>query len=401
MPHAAIIYDAVRTPRGKGKADGSLHKVKPLKLISDLLVALQARNDLDTAQVNDVIMGCSQPLGEQGSAIGKSAALMAGWSDGVAGSQVDRFCGSGLETVNIAAAKVMSGMEDLIVAGGVESMSRVPMGAAAGAYFMDSELMTKTGFVSQGVSADLIATLGGYSRQDVDAFAVRSQQKATAARAEGHFASIVPVRNSVGQIVLAEDEFIKPGTTIEVLAGLKPSFAKLGEIGMDAICLAKYPQVAAINHVHTPANSSGIVDGASAVLIGSEAIGQQLGLTPRGRIIATATVSTEPTIMLVAPSPAVLKLLARAKLTIDDIDLFEVNEAFASVVLRFRDELGVPEDKINVNGGAIALGHPIGATGGMLVGTLLDELERRELKRGVCVLCIGGGMGVATLIERI
>ena len=401
MPHAAIIYDAVRTPRGKGKADGSLHKVKPLKLISDLLVALQARNDLDTAQVNDVIMGCSQPLGEQGSAIGKSAALMAGWSDGVAGSQVDRFCGSGLETVNIAAAKVMSGMEDLIVAGGVESMSRVPMGAAAGAYFMDSELMTKTGFVSQGVSADLIATLGGYSRQDVDAFAVRSQQKAMVARAQGHYASIVPVRNSLGQIVLAEDEFIKSGTTIEVLAGLKPSFAKLGEMGMDAICLAKYPQVAAINHVHTPANSSGIVDGASAVLIGSEAIGQQLGLTPRGRIIATATVSTEPTIMLVAPAPAVLKLLARAKLTIDDIDLFEVNEAFASVVLRFRDELGVPEDKINVNGGAIALGHPIGATGGMLVGTLLDELERRELKRGVCVLCIGGGMGVATLIERI
>jgi len=261
--------------------------------------------------------------------------------------------------------------------------------------------MTKTGFVSQGVSADLIATLGGYSRQDVDAFAVRSQRKATVARAEGHFASIVPVRNSLGQIVLAQDEFIKPGTTIEVLAGLKPSFAKLGEMGMDAICLTKYPQVAAINHVHTPANSSGIVDGASAVLIGSEAIGQQLGLTPRGRIVATATVSTEPTIMLAAPAPAVLKLLDRAKLTLDDIDLFEVNEAFASVVLRFRDELGLPEEKINVNGGAIALGHPIGATGGMLVGTLLDELERLQLKRGVCVLCIGGGMGVATLIERI
>lgn len=401
MPHAAIIYDAVRTPRGRGKADGSLHGVKPLKLISDLLLALQARNDLDTAQVSDVIMGCSQPVGEQGSAIGKSAALMAGWSDAVAGSQVDRFCGSGLETVNIAAAKVMSGMEDLIVAGGVESMSRVPMGAAAGAYFMDSELMTKTGFVSQGVSADLIATLGGYSRQDVDAFALRSQQKATVARAEGRYASIVPVRNSLGQIVLAEDEFIKPGTTMEVLAGLKPSFAKLGEMGMDAICLAKYPQVAAIDHVHTPANSSGIVDGASAVLIGSEAIGQQLGLTPRGRIVATATVSTEPTIMLAAPAPAVRKLLVRVGLTLDDIDLFEVNEAFASVVLRFRDELGVPEDKINVNGGAIALGHPIGATGGMLVGTLLDELERRQLKRGVCVLCVGGGMGVATLIERV
>jgi acetyl-CoA C-acetyltransferase len=401
MPHAAIIYDAIRTPRGKGKADGSLHSVKPLRLISDLLVALQARHELDTSRVSDVIMGCSQPVGEQGSAIGKSAALMAGWSDSVAGSQVDRFCGSGLETVNIAAAKVMSGMEDLIVAGGIESMSRVPMGAAAGAYFMDSQLMAKTGFVSQGVSADLIATLGRYSRQDVDAFAVSSQRKAAAARAEGRLASIVPVRDSLGQVVLAEDEFIKPGTTLEGLAALKPSFAKMGEMGMDAICLVKYPQVAAINHVHTPGNSSGIVDGASAVLIGSEAIGQQLGLEPRGRIVATATVSTEPTIMLTAPAPAVRKLLGRAKLAVDDIDLFEVNEAFASVVLRFRDELDVPEEKINVNGGAIALGHPIGATGGMLISTLLDELERRRLKRGVCVLCIGGGMGVATLIERV
>jgi acetyl-CoA C-acetyltransferase len=402
MPHATFIYDAVRTPRSKGKADGSLHSIKPVRLISDLLIALQARHDLDTSKVNDIILGCSQAVGEQGGAIGKSAALLAGWADSVAGLQLDRFCGSGLEAVNMAAARVMSGMEDLIVAGGVESMSRVPMGAAGGALFFDSELMTKTGFVSQGVSADLIATLGGYTRDDVDAFALGSQQKAAAAREAGYFSrSVVAVKDSSGQLVLDHDDFIKPSTTLEALGGLKASFAKLGEMGMDAVCLSKYPQVAAINHVHTPGNSSGIVDGASAVLIGSEAIGKQLGLAPRGRIVGMATISTEPTIMLAAPAPAVRKLLDRAGLTPDDIDLFEVNEAFASVVLRFRDELNVPEEKINVNGGAIALGHPIGATGGMLVGTLLDELDRRQLKRGVCVLCVGGGMGVATLIERV
>ncbi|HEV2362959.1 MAG TPA: acetyl-CoA C-acetyltransferase [Caulobacteraceae bacterium] len=402
MSHAAFIYDAVRTPRGKGKADGSLHSVKPVRLISDLLCALQSRNDLDTSKVNDVVLGCSSPLGEQGGAIGKSAALLAGWDDRVAGCQVDRFCGSGLETVNIAAARVMSGMDDLIVAGGVESMSRVPLLSAGGPLFADSELVTKTGFVSQGVSADLIATLGGYTREDVDAFALESQQKAAVAREEGHYSrSIVAVRDTTGQVILDEDEFIKPSTTLEGLAALKPSFAKMGEMGMDAVCLSKYPQVAAVNHVHTPGNSSGIVDGASAVLIGSEAIAKELGGTPRGRIVAMATVSTEPTIMLTAPAPAVQRLLDRVGLTTDDIDLFEVNEAFASVVLRFRDELHVPEEKINVNGGAIALGHPIGATGGMLVGTLLDELERCQLKRGVCVLCVGGGMGVATLIERV
>lgn len=402
MPHPAFIYDAVRTPRGKGKADGSLHSVKPVRLVADLLSELKARHNLDTSRVSDVVLGCGQAVGEQGGAIGKSAALLAGWDDNVSGCQVDRFCGSGLETVNMAAARIMSGMEDLVVAGGVESMSRVPMGSSGGALFFDSELMSKTSFVSQGVSADLIATLGGYSREDVDTFALQSQQKAAAAREAGHFSrSVVPVKDGAGQIILAEDEFIKPGTTLEALAGLKPSFAKMGDMGMDAVCLAKYPEVAAIDHVHTPGNSSGIVDGASAVLIGSEAVAREMGLTPRGRIVGMATVSTEPTIMLTAPAPAVEKLLGRAGLAVDDIDLFEVNEAFASVVLRFRDELNVPEEKINVNGGAIALGHPIGATGGMLVGALLDELERRQLKRGVCVLCIGGGMGVATLIERV
>jgi acetyl-CoA C-acetyltransferase len=402
MPLATFIFDAVRTPRARGKADGSLHSVKPVRLISDLLCALQSRNDLDTAKVNDVVLGCSQPLGEQGGAIGKSAALLAGWNDSVAGCQIDRFCGSGLEAVNMAAARIMSGMEDLIVAGGVESMSRVPMGSASGPLFSDSELMTKTGFVSQGVSADLIATLGGYSREDVDAFALGSQQKASAAREAGYFSrSVVAVRDCLGEVILDQDDFIKPSTTLDGLAGLKPSFAKMGEMGMDAVCLSKYPQVAAVNHVHTPGNSSGIVDGASAVLIGSEAIGKDLGVTPRGRIVAMSMISAEPTIMLTAPAPAVHKLLNRAGLTADEIDLFEVNEAFASVVLRFRDELRVPEEKINVNGGAIALGHPIGATGGMLVGTILDELERRQLKRGVCVLCVGGGMGVATLIERV
>lgn len=399
---SAYIYDAVRSPRGKGKQDGSLHSVKPVRLIADLLLALEGRNKLDTSRVEDVVLGCGSPVGEQGAAIGKTAALLAGWDDGVAGCQVDRFCGSGLEAINIAAARVMSGMEDLIVAGGVESMSRVPMGAGGGALFFDPEVMAKTNFVSQGVSADLIATIGGYGREDVDAFALRSQQKAGQAQREGRFdRSLITVRDGSGQIVLDRDEFVKPDTTLETLAGLKPAFAKLGEMGMDAVAIAKYPCALSINHVHTAGNSSGVVDGASAVLIGSEAAGRELGLTPRARIGGMAIVSTEPTIMLTGPAPAVRKLLARTRLSIDDIDLFEVNEAFASVVLRFLDELNVPEEKVNVNGGAIALGHPIGATGGMLVGTLVDELERRNLRRGIVTLCIGGGMGIATLVERI
>jgi acetyl-CoA C-acetyltransferase len=400
MP-AAFIYDAVRTPRGKGKADGALHSVKPVRLAADLLNGLQARHGFDSALVDDVVLGCGSPVGEQGGAIGKAAALMAGWNDQVAGCQVDRFCGSGLETVNQAAARVMSGMEELIVAGGVESMSRVPMGSSGGAIMFDAELMAKTHFVSQGVAADLIATLGGYSREDVDAFALASQRKATIARDGGLFAgSLIAVRDARGEVILDHDELVKPGTTMEGLAALRPSFAKMGEMGMDAIALAKYPRVAAIDHVHTPGNSSGIVDGASAVLIGSEAAGKALGLDPRARITATAVIGSDPTIMLTAPAPAVRKLLAKANLGIEDIDLFEVNEAFASVVMRFRDELGVSDEKINVNGGAIALGHPIGASGGILVGTLLDEMERRNLRRGVVTLCIGGGMGIATLIER-
>jgi acetyl-CoA C-acetyltransferase len=399
---SAYIYDAVRTPRGKGKQDGSLHRVKPVRLLAGLLTALASRNRLDPADVDDVIAGCASATGEQGAAIGKAAALLAGWPDTVPGMQLDRFCASGLEAVNIAAAKVMSGMESLVVAGGVESMSRVPMGAAGGAIPLDPELMNRAFYVAQGVSADLIATLGGYTREKVDEFALHSQQKAAAALAEGWFRnSVVPVRDRVGELVLAQDEFGKPDTTMEILARLKPSFAKMGALGMDQVAIAKYPQVQSIIHVHTAGNSSGVVDGASAVLIGSRAAGERFFLRPRARIVTTAVVGSEPTIMLTGPAPAVRKLLAKAGMSLSDIDLFEVNEAFASVVLRFMDELGVPEEQVNVCGGAIALGHPIAATGGMLVATLLDELERRQLRRGIVALCAGAGMGIAALIERV
>jgi len=399
---SAYIYDAVRTPRGKGKQDGSLHRVKPVRLLAGLLTALASRNRLDPADVDDVVAGCASATGEQGAAIGKAAALLAGWPDTVPGMQLDRFCASGLEAVNIAAAKVMSGMESLVVAGGVESMSRVPMGAAGGAIPLDPELMNLAFYVAQGVSADLIATLGGYTREKVDEFALHSQQKAAAALAEGWFRnSVVPVRDRLGELVLAVDEFCKPDTTMEILARLKPSFAKMGALGMDQVAIAKYPQVQSIIHVHTAGNSSGVVDGASAVLIGSRAAGERFCLRPRARIVTTAVVGSEPTIMLTGPAPAVRKLLAKAGMSLSDIDLFEVNEAFASVVLRFMDELGVPEAKVNVCGGAIALGHPIAATGGMLVATLLDELERRQLRRGIVTLCAGAGMGIAALIERV
>jgi acetyl-CoA C-acetyltransferase len=399
---SAYVYDAVRTPRGKGKQDGSLHRVKPVRLLAGLLTALASRNRLDPADVDDVIAGCASATGEQGAAIGKAAALLAGWPDTVPGMQLDRFCASGLEAVNIAAAKVMSGMESLVVAGGVESMSRVPMGAAGGAIPLDPELMNRAFYVAQGVSADLIATLGGYTREKVDEFALHSQQKAAAALAEGWFRnSVVPVRDRFGELVLAQDEFGKPDTTMEILARLKPSFAKMGALGMDQVAIAKYPQVQSIIHVHTAGNSSGVVDGASAVLIGSRAAGERFFLRPRARIVTTAVVGSEPTIMLTGPAPAVRKLLAKAGMSLSDIDLFEVNEAFASVVLRFMDELGVPEEQVNVCGGAIALGHPIAATGGMLVATLLDELERRQLRRGIVTLCAGAGMGIAALIERV
>ena len=401
MPHA-MIFEAVRTPRGKGKKDGSLHEVKPVDLLAGLLTKLQKRHDFDPAQLDDVVMGVVSPVGEQGSVIAKTAALKAGWDFRVAGMQINRFCASGLEAVNIAAQKVASGWEDMVVAGGVESMSRVPIGADGGAWAQDPETNFATGFVPQGIGADLIATLAGWSREDVDRFALTSQQRASAAQAAGHFdRSVLSVDDSIGLAVLERDEFIKPRTTLEGLGSLKLAFDALGAMGFDAVALARYPQVERIRHVHTAGNSSGIVDGAAAVLIGSEAKGREMGLTPRGRIVATALSGADPTIMLTGPMPATRKALAKAGLTIDDIDLFEVNEAFAAVPMRFMLELGVPHEKVNVNGGAIALGHPLGATGAMLVGTLLDELERRQLKRGLVTLCVGGGMGIATIIERV
>lgn len=401
MTHA-MIFEAVRTPRGKGKKDGSLHEVKPVDLLAGLLVKLQKRLDFDPAALDDVVMGVVSPIGEQGSVIAKTAALKAGWDFRVAGMQINRFCASGLEAVNLAAQKVASGWEDLVVAGGVESMSRVPIGSDGGAWAQDPATNFATGFVPQGIGADLIATLAGWGREDVDRYALNSQQRAAAAQAEGRFdRSVIPVDDEIGLPVLDRDEFIKPRTTLEGLSQLKPAFADLGAMGFDTVALARYPQVERIAHVHTAGNSSGIVDGAAAVLIGSEAKGRELGLTPRGRIVATALSGADPTIMLTGPMPASRKALAKAGLTVDDIDLFEVNEAFAAVPMRFMKEMGVPHEKVNVNGGAIALGHPLGATGAMLLGTLLDELERRSLKRGLITLCVGGGMGIATIIERV
>jgi len=398
----AMIFEAVRTPRGKGKKDGSLHEVKPVDLLAGLLVKLQKRLDFDPTQLDDVVMGVVSPIGEQGSVIAKTAALKAGWDFRVAGMQINRFCASGLEAVNLAAQKVASGWEDLVVAGGVESMSRVPIGSDGGAWAQDPATNFATGFVPQGIGADLIATLGGWSREDVDRFALASQQRASAAQAAGRFdRSVIAVEDEIGLPVLDRDEFIKPRTTLEGLSQLKLAFGELGAMGFDAVALARYPQVERIEHVHTAGNSSGIVDGAAAVLIGSEAKGRALGLAPRGRIVATALSGADPTIMLTGPMPASRKVLAKAGLTIDDIDLFEVNEAFAAVPMRFMAEMGVPHEKVNVNGGAIALGHPLGATGAMLLGTLLDELERRQLKRGLITLCVGGGMGIATIIERV
>ena len=398
----AYIFDAVRTPRGKGKKDGSLYEVKPISLVTTLLHALEQRNQLDTSKVEDVILGCVTPIGDQGGDIAKTAAIAAGWSDHVAGVQINRFCASGLEAVNLAAQKVRSGWEDLIVAGGVESMSRIPMGSDGGPWALDPETNLKSAFVPQGVGADLIATLDGYSRADVDAFAVNSQQKAAYAQANGYFEkSIVPVKDQAGVTILDKDEFIRGNTTAENLAKLNPSFEMMGNMGFDAVALQKYPEAQKVNHVHHAGNSSGIVDGAALVLIGSEKMAQELNLKPRAKILSTAMVGTDPTIMLTGPAPAARKALAKAGLTIDDIDLFEVNEAFAAVVMRFVNELKVPMDKVNVNGGAIAMGHPLGATGAMILGTLLDELERRNLKRGLATLCVGGGMGIATIIERV
>ncbi len=398
----AIIFDALRTPRGKGKRDGALHEVKPVNLLAGLLRELARRHDLDTAEVEDVVMGCVTPIGDQGSCIAKTAALVAGWDWKVAGVQLNRFCASGLEAVNLAAQKVRSDWEDLVVAGGVESMSRVPMGSDGGAWSLDPQTSLATDFMPQGIGADLIATLDGFAREDVDGYALESQRRATAARAAGWFKnSLVAVEDELGQAILTEDEFIKPRTTLDGLGALRASFVEPGALGFDALALRRYPEVERINHVHTAGNSSGIVDGAAAILIGSEAKGRALGLTPRARVVATALSGADPTIMLTGPMPAARKALAKAGLSISDIDLFEVNEAFAAVPMRFMREMKVDHARVNVNGGSIALGHPLGATGAMLIGTLLDELERRQLRYGLATLCVGGGMGIATIIERL
>jgi acetyl-CoA C-acetyltransferase len=401
MQNQAFIYDAVRTPRSRGKPDGALNEVKPVELAAGLLRELKRRHDLDTGRVGDVILGCADPLGEQGGAIGKTVAMVANYGDSVSGMQIDRYCGSGLEAVNIGAMKVMCGVEDLVIAGGVESLSRVPMGSGGSSWISDPSVAMQTSYVPQGIGADLIAALDGLSREDVDTFALESQHRAARARAGGYFKGVVAVKDTHGRTILAEDDFIKADTSMEKLAALKPSFADLGDLGFDAMAMSRYPEAASIAHVHTAGNSSGIVDGASAVLIGNELVGEDLRLKPRGRILAMANVGCEPMIMLTGPAPATLKALKMARLSISDIDLFEVNEAFASVVLRFMKETGVPSEKVNVNGGAIALGHPLGATGGMLIGTVLDELERRQQRYGVCTLCIGAGMGIATVIERL
>lgn len=398
----ALIFDALRTPRGKGKANGALHSVKPVNLVAGLLTALQQRTSLDTSQVDDVVLGCVTPIGDQGSDIAKTATQVADWDVSVAGMQLNRFCASGLEAVNLGAMKVRSGFEDLVVVGGVESMSRVPMGSDGGAWALDPETNLHNHFTPQGVGADLIATIEGFSRQDVDAFALHSQQKAARARANGSFnKSLVPVRDQNGIILLDHDEFIRAESTMEGLGKLKPSFEMIGQMGFDATALRVYSQVERINHVHTPGNSSGIVDGAALMLIGSEAKGRALGLQPRARIVATAVTSTDPTIMLTGPAPATRKALAKAGLRVEDIDLFEVNEAFASVVLKFIKDMAIDPDKVNVNGGSIAMGHPLGATGCAILGTLLDELETRRLRYGLATLCVGGGMGIATIIEHL
>src|ERR1700759_388493 len=399
-----LIFDAVRTPRGKGKVNGSLHSTKPVDLVVGLMHETLSRNpNLDPNRVDDVVLGCVTPIGDQGADIAQTAAIKAGLPDTVAGVQLNRFCAPGLEAVNTAAHKVASGGEDLVLAGGVESMSRVPMGSDGGAWAMDPETPYDPPAVPQAISADLIATVEEFSRDDVDAYAVRSQERASAAQADGRFAnSVVPVLDINEQVVLDHDEFIRPGTTVETLAGLKPSFAAIGDMGgFDAVALQKSRGVEKINHVHPPGTSSGIVDGASLVVIGNEKTGSELGLRARAKILATAVSGADPTIMLTGPAPASRKALDKAGLTADDIDLVEINEAFAAVVLRYVKDMGWDMDKVNVNGGAIAMVHPLGATGGMILGTLVDELERQNLRYGLATLCIGGGMGIATIVERI
>lgn len=403
MTNEAYIFDAIRTPRGKGKPSGALHQAAPIDLLATLLRELQARHDLDTAQVDDVVLGCVTPIGEQGGDIARAAALYADWDVDTPGMQLNRFCGSGLEAANLAAMKVRSGWQDLVVAGGVESMSRVAMGSDGGAWVDDPRVTAKTGFVPQGISADLLATIEGFSREELDQYALRSQQRAAHARAQGYFArSIVPVRASGGLPLLEEDELIRPDTSLAGLASLTPAFATLGAQGFDAVALQRYSEVKQLNHVHTAGNSSGIVDGAALLLIGAQEKGAALGLVPRARIVSAALVGSEPTIMLTGPGPAAQRALKLAAMTTGDIDLFEVNEAFAAVVLRFMRDVGLEDaERINVNGGAIAMGHPLGASGAMLLGTALDELERTDRQTALVTLCIAGGMGIATIIERV
>ncbi|MQR02125.1 acetyl-CoA C-acetyltransferase [Glaciimonas soli] len=399
----AYIYDAVRTPRGKGKKDGSLHGVTPLRLAEIALRALGTRNHLDTSLIDDVVLGCVEPVGEQGACIARVAALAADYADSVAGVQINRFCASGLEACNMAAAQVMAGQSDLVVGGGVESMSRVPMGSSGGAWPVDPQSAFKRYFVPQGVSADAIATIWDYSRRDVDAYAVESQQRARRAWDAGYFAkTVVPVLDRNGMTILDHDELLRPEATLETMAQLKPAFAEMGEnFGFDAVIKQRYPHIEQMQHVHHAGNSSGIVDGAAAVLIGNRAAGERAGLKPRARIRSFASIGSEPSIMLTGPSYAAEKALKRAGMSVSDIDLWELNEAFASVVLRFMEVLAIPHDKINVNGGSIAMGHPLGATGAMILGILLDEMERRNVTTGLATLCVGAGMGTATIIERI
>jgi acetyl-CoA C-acetyltransferase len=400
----ALVFDAIRTPRGKGKVNGSLHSTKPVDLVVGLMHEMLVRNEkLDPNRVDDVVLGCVSPVGDQGADIAKTAAIKAGLPDTVAGVQLNRFCASGLEAVNIAAQKVASGWEDLVFAGGVESMSRVPMGSDGGPWAMDPETNYDTSFVPQGISADLIATVESFSREDVDAYAARSQERAAKAREEGRFDSaVIPVKDLNENVVLEQDEFIRPGTTVETLAKLNPSFQMMGDMGgFDAVALQKYHWVEKIDHVHTPGNSSGIVDGASLLAIGNEQTGEDLGMKPKARILATAVSGADPTIMLTGPAPASRKALEKAGIAVDQLDLVEINEAFAAVVLRFVRDMGLDMEKVNVNGGAIAMGHPLGATGGMILGTLVEELHRTGGKYGLATLCVGGGMGIATVVEAI
>jgi acetyl-CoA C-acetyltransferase len=402
MPDA-FIYDAVRTPRGRGKADGSLHEVTALNLAAQTLAAVRDRNKLDTALIDDVVLGCVDPVGEAGGDIARAAALVAGFGDEVPGVQINRFCASGLDAVNFAAAQVMSGQHEMTIGGGAESMSRIGIGASGGAWPVDPSIAVTTYFLPQGISADLIATKYGFSRDDVDTYAVESQKRAAKAWDEGRFKnSVVPVKDVNGLTILAKDEHMRPATTMQTLAALQPAFVQMGDMaGFDAVAVQRYPEVEAVNHVHTPGNSSGIVDGAAAVLIGSKAAGKAAGLKPRARIRQFANIGSEPSIMLTGPIPVSEKVLKKAGMTKRDIDLWELNEAFASVVLRYMQALNISHDKMNVNGGAIAMGHPLGATGAMILGTVLDELERRNKETALITLCIGVGMGTATIIERV